>query len=60
MCFLSRGVIGKVEEQTHILHRAILLKVLLEEPGSLHIDLEEEEEEEEEKRRRRRWGRRKI
>ena len=35
----SRGVVSKVQEQAHILHTAILLKVLLEESCSLHVHL---------------------
>ena len=35
----SRWVIGKVQEETHILHGPILFKVLLEEPSSLHVHL---------------------
>ena len=35
----SRGIIGEVEEETHILHGAIFLKVLLEEPSCLHVNL---------------------
>ena len=35
----SRGVIGEVEEETHVLHGAIFLKVLLEEPSCLHVNL---------------------
>ena len=35
----SRGVTSQVEEETHILHTTILLKVLFEEPSCLHVDL---------------------
>ena len=35
-----RWVIGQVQEQTHILHRTILLKVLFEKSCSLHVDLQ--------------------
>lgn len=35
-----RGVIGQVKEQTHIVHRAVLLKVRLEEASRFHVDLE--------------------
>lgn len=38
-----RGVIGQVEEQTHVVHGTVLLKVRLKEPGCLHIDLVEGE-----------------
>lgn len=37
MC--SRGVIGEVEEEAHVFHGAILLKVLFEEPSRLHVHL---------------------
>lgn len=35
----SRGIIGQVQEKTHIVHRAILFKILLEEPSSFHVHL---------------------
>lgn len=35
-----RGIIGQVKEQTHIVHRAVLLKVRLEEASRFHVDLE--------------------
>ncbi len=38
LCHL-RWVIGKIQEETHILHGAILLKVLLEKSGSFHVHL---------------------
>lgn len=38
-----RGVIGQVEEQTHVVHGTVLLKVRLKEPGCLHVDLVEGE-----------------
>lgn len=36
----SRGVVGQVQEQTHVVHRAVLLKVRLEEASRFHVDLE--------------------
>lgn len=38
-----RGIIGQVEEEADVVHRTILFKVRLKEPGCLHIDLVEEE-----------------
>lgn len=38
-----RGVVGQIEEEADVVHRAILFKVGLKEPGCLHIDLVEEE-----------------
>ncbi len=35
----SRRIIGQVQEQAHIVHRTVLLKVWLEETCSLHVDL---------------------
>ena len=35
----SRGVVGEVEEETDVLHGAVLLEVLLEEAGGLHVHL---------------------
>lgn len=37
----KRWIVRQVEEETHSFHRAILLKVLFEEPCSLHVDLED-------------------
>jgi len=34
----SRGVVGQVEEETDVLHGAVLDKVLLEEARRLHVD----------------------
>ena len=34
---LNGGIVGKIEEETDVLHASVLLKVLLEEPGSLHV-----------------------
>ena len=36
---LLRWIIGKIKEQTHILHGTIFFKVLLEETCSFHVDL---------------------
>lgn len=38
----SRGVVGEVEKETHILHGAVLLKVLFEESSRLHVNLSRE------------------
>ena len=35
---LDGGVIGEVEEEANVLHRAVLLEILLEKAGSLHVD----------------------
>ena len=35
----SRWIIGQVQEKANVFHASILLKVLLEEPGSLHVYL---------------------
>lgn len=34
-----RWVISQVQEQTHILHGTVLLKVLFEKPSRLHVHL---------------------
>jgi hypothetical protein len=34
---LDGGVIGEVEEEAHVLHGAVLLEILLEKAGSLHV-----------------------
>lgn len=34
----ARGVVGKVEEERNTVERSVLLEVLLEEPGGLHVD----------------------
>lgn len=34
-----RWIIGQIKEKTDVLHGTILLKVLLEESSSLHVDL---------------------
>ena len=34
-----RWIVGNVQEETHVLHRAVLLKVLLEETSCLHVHL---------------------
>lgn len=39
MVKVIRGVVGQVEEQTHIVHGTVLLKVRLKEPGCLHVYL---------------------
>ena len=31
------GIVGKIQEEANVLHTSILLKVLLEEPRSLHV-----------------------
>lgn len=36
-----RGVVGQVEEQADIVHRAIFLKVRLEETSRFHVDLKQ-------------------
>ena len=36
-----RWVVGQVEEQTDVVHGAVLLKVRLEESSGFHVDLEE-------------------
>lgn len=35
-----RGVIGQVQEEAHVFHGAVLLKVRLEEAGSFHVHLQ--------------------
>lgn len=35
----SRGVVGQVEEETHVVHGAVLLEVRLEEASRLHVHL---------------------
>lgn len=35
---LNGRVVGQVQEEAHVLHGAVLLEVLLEEPGRLHVD----------------------
>lgn len=35
----SRRIVGQVQEQAHIVHRTVLLKVGLKETCSLHVDL---------------------
>lgn len=35
---LDGGIVGQVQEQAHVLHRAVLFEILLEEPGGLHVD----------------------
>ena len=37
-----RWIVSQVQEQTHILHRSIFLKVLLEESSGLHVGLQEQ------------------
>ena len=34
---MKRWIIGQIEEETHILHRTILLKILFEKTCSLHV-----------------------
>lgn len=34
---LNGGIVGKIEEETDVLHASVLLEVLLEEPGGLHV-----------------------
>ena len=36
-----RGVVGQVQEETHVLHGPVLLKVLLEETRRLHVHLKD-------------------
>mmetsp|Transcript_22306 Transcript_22306/g.53512 ORF Transcript_22306/g.53512 Transcript_22306/m.53512 type:complete len:283 (+) Transcript_22306:600-1448(+) len=35
---LDRGIVGKVKEEAHVLHRAVLLEILLEKARRLHVD----------------------
>ena len=35
-----RGVVGQIQEETHVLHRPILFKVLFEEASGLHVYLQ--------------------
>jgi len=34
---LNGGIVGKIEEEADVLHASVLLEVLLEEPGGLHV-----------------------
>ena len=34
---LNGGIVGKIEKETDVLHASVLLEVLLEEPGGLHV-----------------------
>lgn len=38
--FCLRGVIGQVQKQTDVVHRAVLLEIRLEETSGFHVDLE--------------------
>ena len=35
---LNGRIVGQVEEETDVFHGSVLFEILLEEPGSLHVD----------------------